>query len=284
VEAYRRQNLTLHRRFHYSTFNDLPERYEFLAETYERALQRQRLFHRSRHCFAALGIVAAVSFAGWTTFFAGPGRQTTDSTLAAFTRQAVAAHVLLVDKDYPGDPMIAKGPPAKVFGWLSQQLSGMPQRAPDLVRDGFALAGGRILPTSNGAAMQLLYENKSGRYVTLFVGPTTSKRRTAFTLLEEDGVALVFWQLGRLGYSLIGNVDRNRLLTLADAVASGLANANAATDFRDKPRLGDKKPESAPARATRMPVSTSGAARATDTSQTSATIGDPASVKDPKQQ
>ncbi|MEK9831954.1 MAG: anti-sigma factor, partial [Rhodospirillaceae bacterium] len=93
-----------------------------------------------------------------------------------------------------------------------------PLRAPNLDAEGYRLVGGRLLPASDaGPAAQFMYEAESGERLTLYVEQNRAGGETAFRFSEYDGVAAFWWKDGPLAYVLIGQGERDRLLTLARA-------------------------------------------------------------------
>src|SRR5206468_6297614 len=52
--------------------------------------------------------------------------------------------------------------------WLSKRL-GLPLKIPVLASEGFELLGGRLLPGPDGPVAQFMYQDASGRRLTLYV-------------------------------------------------------------------------------------------------------------------
>ena len=106
-----------------------------------------------------------------------------------------------------------------LVNWLSKRL-GAGVRAPDLEPAGFALVGGRLLPGSDGGpAAQFMYEDQSGRRLTLYLRHAQwDSGETAFRDAERVGVSLFYWIDGPFGYALAGDLDRERLLEVARLV------------------------------------------------------------------
>jgi len=220
IEAYRRQNILLHRLYDRPALPATPQSYRAQAERLARALRRGRRAWAAARLAAAASVAGLAAFGGWT----GLERlYQPESPLAAFTRQATEAHMMLAGDGFPGGLAAARAPSGPAaFGWLSDRRGGLPSEPPKLDGHGFAMLGGRILPTGHGAAVQLLYGDKENRRVTLFMGPSRNGHQTASTVIDDGDVALMYWQLGGLAYSLIGNVDRKTLLALAGTVSESL--------------------------------------------------------------
>lgn len=108
---------------------------------------------------------------------------------------------------------------AHLVAWLSKRL-GIHLKAAKLDGEGFHLMGGRLIAGTQRPVAQFMYEDKSGRRLTLYVKTQESGRdsSTAFRFAEEDGVSAFYWIDNGTGYVLSGNVDRQALLRAAEAV------------------------------------------------------------------
>ncbi|MSP67556.1 MAG: anti-sigma factor [Alphaproteobacteria bacterium] len=99
--------------------------------------------------------------------------------------------------------------------WLSSRL-GMPVRPPDLNQAGYWLVGGRLLPARGGAAAQFMYQDDKGGRITLYVRTgIIGNSESRFQFFDQQGVRLVYWVDGPVGYALTGPVDREHLLHAA---------------------------------------------------------------------
>lgn len=131
---------------------------------------------------------------------------------AALVEQAVRAHQLYVPEvRHPVE--VDASQEAHLVGWLSKRL-GKKVNAPDMAEAGFHLVGGRLLPDAGQPAAQFMYEDQSGKRVTLYVR-RDGGADTAFKYAAGNGAAAFYWIDGDLGYALIGNVPRPVLLKLA---------------------------------------------------------------------
>lgn len=224
VEAYQRQNIELHRLYDRPTYETIPPHYGSLAERLGRAIRRQRMARRLLAGAAAAGVAGLALLAGWS----GYERLTpAEYPLLAFAQQATKAHMMAMN-GFAGSGAGEIKASADGQSWSAGRFAATLLPSADLAKNGFTLVGGRFLPSGHGAAVQLVYVNKNGRHVTLFVGPATSGHRGAFTIFEQDDVALIYWQVDNLGYSLIGNVDRRILFELAETIAGATTVAGGA--------------------------------------------------------
>ena len=150
-----------------------------------------------------------------------------DDPLVAFTRQALEAHARLAG------PQIAATGENEVSGrqvvaWLSKQPDGAFLKVPDLEGLGFRLVADRVIATAYGQpAAQLLYQDGGGQRITLYMRAARAPVNTSFTFRREGQVSQFFWQSGQLAYSLIGTMDQDRLLEIAEVIGEELQRDDA---------------------------------------------------------
>jgi anti-sigma factor RsiW len=132
-------------------------------------------------------------------------------------RNAAIAHAVYVPEvRHPVE--VGADQEAHLVAWLSKRL-GTPLRVPTLGAEGYALVGGRLLPGEVGPVAQFMYQQGDGRRLTLYVrGGEAANRETAFRYAREDGVSVFYWVDGPLGYALSGDLPREELLPIANAV------------------------------------------------------------------
>ncbi|MEX5577335.1 anti-sigma factor [Pseudophaeobacter sp. A-200-2] len=99
--------------------------------------------------------------------------------------------------------------------WISKRV-GAPLVPPDLAASGFALMGGRVLPSEDGTAGLFMYENDAGTRITLYIAPQHSGGDSAFRYAGEGATQGLYWQDGPLGYAVVGQMPRDHLRTLAE--------------------------------------------------------------------
>jgi anti-sigma factor RsiW len=199
---------------------------------------------------------------GWSLrplLTADPGTGAISSAaVPGFVRDAALAHALYAPERRHAVEVGAEQE-EHLVQWLSKRL-GTPLRVPALSAQGFHLVGGRLLPgsvdvpdaagagaraasgpgTGPGpgnvagiARAQFMYQNAQGERLTLYVsvlppssGAATDTPDTAFRFATTghgaDARQSFYWLDGRLGYALTGQLDRQRLAMLAEAVYRGL--------------------------------------------------------------
>lgn len=161
--------------------------------------------------------------AGWTL-----GAWRSGNTLAAdsgyFARAAALAHAVYAPEvRHPVEVWADEKP--HLIAWLSKRLQ-TEVRAPDLASAGFGLLGGRLLPGEAPVAgiplpaAQFMYENPTGRRVTLYVDNTRWHELQAEPRhAGERGVAVLHWGDGALAYALASvDVSRGELSRLAQLI------------------------------------------------------------------
>ncbi|HET7401889.1 MAG TPA: anti-sigma factor, partial [Usitatibacter sp.] len=108
--------------------------------------------------------------------------------------------------------------------WLSKRL-GIDLKVPVLAREGFELLGGRLLPGNEGPVAQFMYQDQSGKRLTLYVTrPHKGDALTAFRFAQEGPVSVFYWMDAECGYALSGELDRPALAKVATAVYRQLEN------------------------------------------------------------
>jgi len=138
-----------------------------------------------------------------------------DRMAMSLPRDAVLAHrVFVAEVRHPVE--VAADQEAHLVAWLSKRL-GRPLKAPRLSAQGFDLMGGRLLAAAGGPAAQLMYQNAEGRRLTLYVRGAGGGD-TAFRVERNEGVSAFYWVDHGMGYALIGDLDRGRLLDAANAI------------------------------------------------------------------
>lgn len=140
----------------------------------------------------------------------------------SFVRQASVAHsVYTPEIKHPVE--VTAQEQAHLVQWLSKRL-GRPLKVPSLTAQGFELVGGRLLPSDSGARAQFMFQNASGSRITLYLGAVdvmpgqTASKETSFRYELQSGVPSFYWVDQGFGYALSGQVPRDVLMTLAEAV------------------------------------------------------------------
>jgi anti-sigma factor RsiW len=151
---------------------------------------------------------------------------------ATFVATAMGAHTVYVPE--VRHPVEVKADEAHLVRWLAKRV-GADVRAPALAGAGWTLMGGRLLPDQDGLpAAQFMYEDASGRRLTLYMRKETGLNNTAFRFVERDGFGAFYWIDQPLAYALTGRLSRDELTSLADIVYGQLETPAGAKP--DRPR------------------------------------------------
>lgn len=207
VEGWKRQNETLRALYGSAAAEPVPPRLD--ARRIERE-SRSDAGRRSRMAAAAVLLLAAGAAAGWYgrgyLAPAGPAG-------IALADEAMKAHLV-----YSGEVVhpveVWAGEKDHLRAWLSKRLS-RPLTIPDLSAGGLSLVGGRLLPAASGPAAQVMYEDGTGRRVTLYIVPVTDGRETSFRHAALDPLEALVWTDEAISCALVGELPRDRLLEIA---------------------------------------------------------------------
>ncbi|KJF73955.1 anti-sigma factor family protein [Agrobacterium arsenijevicii] len=99
--------------------------------------------------------------------------------------------------------------------WLGKRL-GYPFAIPDLSKLGYDLVGGRLIPVSGKPGAMLMYQDKTGRRVTVLIGRNEENRTTSFRMASADGVETFYWIDNELGYAVSAELTRDEVQKIAE--------------------------------------------------------------------
>ena len=102
--------------------------------------------------------------------------------------------------------------------WLSKRI-GHNLKVPVLQREGYELLGGRLLSGPEGPVAHFMYQDSSGKRLTLYVSRRSrTDNLTAFRFAQEGAVAVFYWIDRDCGYALSGEIDKATLSNVASSV------------------------------------------------------------------
>ena len=207
VRAWQKQRAALHAGFDAVLTEPVPQRLQQAARRL--SADRRPLFRVA----AAVGWLALGSVIGYAIRGSQPAGEGGPPPIA---RSAAIAHAVYAPEiRHPVE--VGADQEAHLVQWLSKRL-GAPLKVPHLAGEGYALVGGRLLPGESGPVAQFMYEDGSGKRLTLYVRTdATDSRETAFRYALEGQVGVFYWLDGRLGYALSGELPREKLLALAES-------------------------------------------------------------------
>jgi anti-sigma factor RsiW len=205
IMAYQEQSKLLHAYFDPVLAEPIPEHWRILT---------------GRRRFSAKPFAAAVAWImvggllGWVL------RSQTAVTSARdvdFARQAALAHAVYTPEvRHPVE--VSAEQEEHLIRWLSKRL-GNTLKVPHLLDLGYELIGGRLLPGDKGPVAQFMYQEASGKRLTLYIRTDPgSERETAFRYSQQGKVAVFYWLDRRLSYALSGEMPKDDLLRIANTI------------------------------------------------------------------
>jgi anti-sigma factor RsiW len=176
------------------------------------ASRRARTAWRLRAVAAGLLIFAIGAGSGW--FAAGHEPLAPPATTGVAQNATAAYRTYAVEVAHPVE--VASTQEAHLTQWLSRRL-GKPLAAPDLTPFGYKLMGGRLLPGNGSAAAQLMYDDASGKRLTIYVRAAEGSE-TAFRFQRDGDAATFAWIDQGFGFAVTAMATREELLPIAEAV------------------------------------------------------------------
>ncbi|TCR81456.1 anti-sigma factor [Rhizobium sp. BK376] len=112
----------------------------------------------------------------------------------------------------------------ELVDWATQRLGHKPV-LPDLSKSGYRLMGGRILSTSAGAGLMLMYDNDRGTRLVMLTRPMVADQNMPMTVNSEGNMPGWTWAADGMGYSLVGPMPAETLHPLADDIKQQMRTA-----------------------------------------------------------
>jgi len=207
IGVWHRQNETLQALYSHVAREPVPARLSPGAIRDEIQSTRQGSW---RMAAAAVVLVAVSAGAGW---FGRDAFAPTPPSSMPLVTEAMAAHSLYTSEIV--HPVEVKAEQEQhLSAWLSKRLERT-LVIPDLRTEGLFLVGGRLLPANGGPAAQLMYEDTSGKRVTLFIVPSDDNRETSLRYLTQGNLEALIWSDNALNCALVGDLPRPRLQQIA---------------------------------------------------------------------
>lgn len=146
-------------------------------------------------------------------------------TASGWVQRAALAHSVYVPE--PRHAVEVKAQEEHLARWLTRRID-VPVKLFDLRAQGFELVGGRLLPDGPGKSAQLMYQDTQGLRVTVYLRKPEKGTPAAFRYERQGDVGMFYWVESGAGYALVGNLPREQLLALAEAIyKQGLPGAAA---------------------------------------------------------
>lgn len=100
--------------------------------------------------------------------------------------------------------------------WLGKRLNIADLKVPNLQTLGFQLVGGRLLPINDTPGAMFMYEDATGKRLTVLVGRNKDNQTTSFRFATAGAVDTFYWIDGDLGYAVTGEISRDTLRQVAE--------------------------------------------------------------------
>jgi anti-sigma factor RsiW len=182
----------------------------------EHLLVRQTSWRAHARTFARAAAVLAIGVAiGWVT--RGYAPLPAAASIANLPKQAAIAHAVYAPEvRHPVE--VGADEEEHLVRWLSKRL-GTELKCPSLAAYGFTLVGGRLLSGPDGPVAHFMFQDGKGTRLTLYVsGERKGTAETSFRYAQEDRVSVFYWVEGKFGYALSGELGREQMLGIANAV------------------------------------------------------------------
>jgi anti-sigma factor RsiW len=161
-----------------------------------------------------LFVLGAFSHFGWQSY----GEWRVPATLETATK---AHQVFSAERQRPVE--IPGSRRAEMARWFERHL-GTAVEIPDLNSLALRLVGGRLLASTEGPMAQLLYEDRQGNRLTLYLTVEESDVGSEVEVVKVADFSAGFWQDGELTYTIVADMEAEALLALA-------AEVSGTTDF-----------------------------------------------------
>lgn len=211
VAAERRQRAMLRGQLEAKFAEPIPARLRIASI---RASQRGHWTGRMRSVAAAVVIFVVGAAGGWFANGLTPTSAPVAPTTSVAQGATAAFRTFVVEVAHPVE--VGAAQEVHLLQWLGKRL-GRQLAAPDLSRFGYRLMGGRLLPAGSAAAAQLMYDDASGRRLTVYVR-AASGTETAFRFQQEGDAATFAWIDQGFGFAVTAMASRDELLPIAEAV------------------------------------------------------------------
>ena len=166
---------------------------------------------RGSRRFAAAAAIAAV--AAGVGYVAGLQHLAGDDAIGFVAQRALGAHQVFASEiRHPVE--VAGSDSVHLAKWLGKRL-GLEFSAPDISDAGFALVGGRLLAEGARPAAQLMYEDATGRRITLYMEKWTLDGETSLQLASDGGLSSYYWVNHPFACAVSGNIDSDKLKLVA---------------------------------------------------------------------
>jgi anti-sigma factor RsiW len=207
VRAYIEQNAQIRAHFEQVLDEPVPPRLRTALEPHVAATRTRRV---AQLCIAA-SLMLAVGAGGW---WLGVTMHRPSAEVQAFLREAISVY-RLGEQSRPSAPTPIK----------ASQLDGFSQRsvlaiqAPDLSGHGYTVVDRRLKTRGGRYAVQWTYASPQGHRINFVWATRWQEEEIPKLRITEDGkVKIAYWLDRPLIYGVVGQLERDELVALANAV------------------------------------------------------------------
>ena len=162
---------------------------------------------------AGIFIVGAVAGHYGPPLLSPPELQLT--ALETLPRQAQSAFLIYASEvRHPVE--VGADQEAHLATWLGKRLGVTDLKVPNLQSLGFHLVGGRLLPVNDTPGALFMYEDATGKRITILIGHNPENDTTSFRFANAGPVETFYWIDGKLGYAVTGDISRETLRQVAE--------------------------------------------------------------------
>jgi anti-sigma factor RsiW len=166
-----------------------------------------------RMAAAAVFLLIAGGSGGWMLH--GMYRQSSEGMVALADEAADSFATYASDRTRPvelrADKMV------ELVDWATERMGRKPV-LPDLSKSGYRLMGGRMIATSHGAGLMLMYDDDRGTRLVMLTRPMLADQNKPMAPHAQGNVEGWSWASGGMGYSLVGVLPADTLHPLADDI------------------------------------------------------------------
>ena len=142
-------------------------------------------------------------------------QQLAPGTAQGWVQRAAFAHSIYVAE--PRHAVEVKAQEEHLSRWLTRRID-IPVKLFDLTAQGFELVGGRLLPDGPGKSAQLMYQDAQQRRVTVYLRKPEQGTDAAFRYEQQGKLGMFYWVEDGAGYALVGELPKETLLALSEAI------------------------------------------------------------------
>jgi len=210
IDSYGRQRLDLRAALNFVAEEPVPSRLN-ISHLLEVPKQGRLPFWRI--AAAAVVLLVAGGSGGWMLH--GMYRQPGEGMVALADEAASSFATYAPDRVRPVE--LRADNMTELVDWATVRMGRKPV-LPDLSKSGYRLMGGRMISTSHGAGLMLMYDDDRGTRLVMLTRPMLADQNKPMVPHAQGNVESWSWASGGMGYSLVGTLSADTLHPLADDI------------------------------------------------------------------